>query len=864
MENGDKQQVISFSKGMSNVPNDVLCGDDTCSEVVGLTSENGEMRPIQKPMVADEQPPAQSSRLIYVHHTQTGKVRIFMLPTVIPGQQGSGYYVRFYYYINPSDTRTLNMATSQDVSFDSIAITSVGNTLIIKSNVGIQYFLFTGTEYHSLGNKIPEPQPKFWLSGGFDIQNEDMIPDGTLYKPSGSISYHIVLDKEEAWNNVVIGAFTKQLNDIRAQKGFYFPFFALTALELYDGSYYLATTPVVLYPNFHTRYWGAINDSPLRLITRMKGQHLYFTQLTDYGNWSDIVRNVTIFVSDGISVCDTTSDAQTIYFGENIPADDAVMSTGFFGESGTKYEFNLNEDSAGRLYSLYQVLLRKEDSHVIGELAETSIFYRLCDIGLNAIENGTSTESYIKQHVLENLTTQTRLDVDGGEYFDHTVKFGESVYSLNGRLHMANIRRSFFDGFKQFISKDNATTHKVEVAIKTPQGIKIVTQEDAFGSVGHYFYYPDPRAEYVRIDGDGNNPIVKKLEEHKGLNGVYCIVSPLDTLTSDTDVTFPTETFVGSYELLPNKVLVSEVDNPFVIRAAGYNTVGNGEVMAIVSNTTALSEGQHGQHPLYAFSTDGIWGLKTNEKGTYSAVDPVSRDICNNAKSVTQTDSAVFFTSEKGLMMIVGAQARCVSEQMNGRTEDWGFTLGSYDSELQALVPVHFKEFLRGCNIAYDYRDSLLWILNENYEWHYVYNIKSGTFALMDDDVTFARVVSDYPDNLLQDTEGQVYTLLNRPDQNEDVQMYEAYITTRPMKFGNALTLKSMREIKHLKDLREGEMHVTLWASNDGKQWVRLNSLRGKAWRYFRLRYAFTGMAATDRFIGTVFVTQERRQWRLR
>ena len=851
MESGIKQNAVSFSAGMSNVPSNVLCGDDACSEVVGLTSENGEMKPLQK-AVKVKDAPAAGDRLMYVHQLQVGKVEIYMTPSVIPSH--GHYYIAVKYRLSGSDAvNTINIITEQDIDLDSISFTSVGNTLILKSNLGIEYFLWTGTGYKNLGSKIPELDVKFWLSGGFDIQNEDLIPDGTLYQQSGETRYRVALDKDEAWNNVVIGAFTKQLNDIRKQKGFYFPFFALAALELYDGSYYMATTPVVLYPNFHTRYWGAINSSPMRLITRMKGQHLYFKQQQDYTDWSDIVRNVTIFVSDGISLCDTTSDAIINYFGESFPADDAVMSTGFLGENGTKTEFNLNENSSGRLYSLYQILTRNEDVHVIGEIAETTAFYRLCDIGLDAFETGTSTESYIKPHIIENLTTQTRLDVDGGEYFDHTMKFGESVYAYNGRLHLANIRRGFFGGFKQFISKDNADTHTVRVAIETPQGVKVVTTDNVMGSVGHYFYYPDPRAKYVEIDGT----IVKKLEEHKGLNGTYCIVSPLETLTSDSGVEFPAETFSGAYELLPNKVVVSEVDNPFVFRAKGYNTVGRGEVMAIASNTTALSEGQFGQFPLYAFATDGIWALGTNETGTYSTVAPLSREVCNNADSVTQTDSAVFFTSEKGLMVVSGGKVQCVSEQMNGKTESWGNTTDVVD----------FKDFLAGCSIAYDYRDSLLWVFNANgnYGWHYVYNMKSGTWSKMTDEVAWQHEVSDYPDTLLQNVDGEVFSLLGKPDQNDDTTQYEAYVTTRPMKFGNAMTLKSVRQMKHLKDMaKRADFAVELWAGNDCRQWVRLRSLQGQAWRYFRVKYKMEKLAATDRFIGTVFVTQEREEEKLR
>ena len=860
MESGIKQNAVSFSAGMSNVPNDLLCSDDACSEVVGLTSENGEMKPIQMPRkvscVSEENP--EKYELKYVHQLQTGKAYIY----IYVWNQSSTIYnidLKFTTDLEGAIEHLDNIGVTIVVPRESVKITSIGNTLIVSTPIGVNYYLWEGDGYKKLG-KIPELQVKFWLAGAIEEHVDSTLSSDVINQASYD-SLSVKTNKEEAWNDFVFGDFYKLLTKVNQRKAFFSPFFALAALELYDGSYYMATSPVALYPNFATTFCSKIHHGSA-MQTRMKAQELHFSQSQDYTGWSDIVKGVTIFVTEGVNPCDTNQDATLL----NVGASNSV-STGFLEASGTQTLIHLydNEESDGTY--VYKVIEGKTNSDVIKEMSELSVFYKLCDVG-TSIHASRSTAKFITAHTIENIATQTRLDVDGGEYYDHVSLVGSAIYSYNGRLHMANIQRGFFDGFKQFISKDNSSnTHSVRVAIDTPMGMKIVSQNNITGSVGHYFYYPDPRAKVVEIDGS----IVKNLEEHKGLNGAYCIVSPLETLTSDTGAVFPSSNlYSGNTELLPNKVVVSEVDNPFVFRARGYNTVGKGEVIAIVSNTAALSEGQFGQFPLYAFATDGIWALGTNSTGTYSTVAPMSREVCNNPDSITQTDSAVFFTSEKGLMVVAGSKVQCVSEQLNGKTETWGYTAGKWElvNEQNVFKPIVFKEFLSGCTIAYDYRDSLLWLLNKDYMWHYVFNIKSGTWALVeanDDDVLCVRAVSDYPDTLLQDNEGYVSTLLGRLDQNDDNMYYSAYITTRPMKFGNALTLKSIREMKHLAMMgSQAEVQVRVYASNDCRQWVEVKSLRGKPWKYYRLRYYFSRILPTDRFIGTVFRVKETRDNKLR
>ena len=119
MESGIKQNAVSFSAGMSNVPNDLLCSDDACSEVVGLTSENGEMKPIQMPRkvfsVSDEY------ELIYVHQIQTKRVYIYVC---VENESSTIYGVHLKYNTDEDSTikNVGGLGVTLVVSKDSVKI----------------------------------------------------------------------------------------------------------------------------------------------------------------------------------------------------------------------------------------------------------------------------------------------------------------------------------------------------------------------------------------------------------------------------------------------------------------------------------------------------------------------------------------------------------------------------------------------------------------------------------------------------------------------------------------------------------------------------------------------------------------------
>ena len=60
-----KQQQLTFDKGITNVPSDAICSDNTLEECMGLYHDGAEHRPIQKPVEYVELP--EGHTILYIH-----------------------------------------------------------------------------------------------------------------------------------------------------------------------------------------------------------------------------------------------------------------------------------------------------------------------------------------------------------------------------------------------------------------------------------------------------------------------------------------------------------------------------------------------------------------------------------------------------------------------------------------------------------------------------------------------------------------------------------------------------------------------------------------------------------------------------
>ena len=71
------------------------------------------------------------------------------------------------------------------------------------------------------------------------------------------------------------------------------------------------------------------------------------------------------------------------------------------------------------------------------------------------------------------------------------------------------------------------------------------------------------------------------------------------------------------------------------------------------------------------------------------------------------------------------------------------------------------------------------------------------------------KIANDYPDSVVQDIAMSIFTLTGKPDINEDTESYSGSFTTRPLKLGGSMTLKSLRAVKHLFDSDEGTIGLS-------------------------------------------------------
>ena len=126
------------------------------------------------------------------------------------------------------------------------------------------------------------------------------------------------------------------------------------------------------------------------------------------------------------------------------------------------------------------------------------------------------------------------------------------------------------------------------------------------------------------------------------------------------------------------------------------------------------------------------------------------------------------------------------------------------------------------------------------------------------------NVANNYPDSLIQFTDSQVYSLTGIPLSEDDSYNYTGTFTTRPLKLGGSMILKSLRAVKHLFDSDDGKIAVEIYGSNDCKNWCKLPSVGGKPWKYFTFKYTLTNFKANDSFAGSIVEVQSRREDKIR
>lgn len=256
------------------------------------------------------------------------------------------------------------------------------------------------------------------------------------------------------------------------------------------------------------------------------------------------------------------------------------------------------------------------------------------------------------------------------------------------------------------------------------------------------------------------------------------------------------------FELRQNVLKVSAVDNPFSFPLRCTYTPSQGSIVALASNTVALSQGQFGQHPLYVFCNDGIWAMAVDVSGTvaYLASYPLSREVCVNGDSVCGIDGGVVFMGMQGLMLLSGGKIRKLSGMLDGNPELFSrimqdATVAKISSmmSLECAAADDFAAFMNGAAVSYLPSHNELFIANEKYGYSFVYSFPYGTWGHVSFGVKgFVRSYSSFMMFVHENGRSRVMNMENHDSGDNNV-----LLVTRPQLWGTELPKRVVQFMLH-------------------------------------------------------------------
>ena len=297
-------------------------------------------------------------------------------------------------------------------------------------------------------------------------------------------------------------------------------------------------------------------------------------------------------------------------------------------------------------------------------------------------------------------------------------------------------------------------------------------------------------------------------------------------------------------ELLPNKIYTSDVNNPFRFPVLGINNIGASRVVGLSTAAKALSEGQFGQFPLYAFTSEGVWAMEVSNTGTYTARQPITRDTCLSAESITPIDDAVLFITDRGVMLLSGANSICISDILDAPEQHSVLSL-PYISELinkegldeSTLGVIPFKEYIRDARMIYDYVNQRIVLYNSTLLYAYVYSLKSKSWGLISSNIVYG--VNSYPNALAMTSDASLVDL----SQASAIDGVKGLVMSRPIKLDFPNDLKTVDSVIQRGFFKKGNVKSLLYGSRDLFNWHLVASSKdhylrgfsGTPYKYFRV-----------------------------
>lgn len=607
--------------------------------------------------------------------------------------------------------------------------------------------------------------------------------------------------------------------------------------------------------------------------------------------WKDIIKSIDIFITPPVTNVDTSAKISVL----EMCQPNYVLN----GANVKDYHWTSNK---GKSYGMVSVRFpKKSDDDYNNQLSSAgngdtseandqniSAFYKICSLPIDNLTKVDNKELPVDKAAVYQVSLQEQMQDD---YKTHNFLTAKGSYVYNHRLNLFGVQEHLMSGFcrKVMFPKGNylrkvgyfnsqLIIKKIVTELHTTSGTKYVEnvlEEDFTDRIEPFMlanlvkYYPDSRAKkmvFFCTTVDSAYVIYAfPLKECEELNGAMHMGNFTEEITPYIVTSY--DYSVDDVVDMSNKIYTSESDNAFYFPLNGINTVGIGTIQGIASTTRALSQGQFGQYPLMAFSTDGIWAMEVSSQGTYSSIHPISREVCSNPKSITQLDQSVIFATNRSISRIAESQVVSMSDVLDGPGFNISGSLGKFlnffidtegDSESVKTIKAQMRqlidftsspiEFFQHCQVIYDYKNSRIFCLDVTQTSRastadtvaLCYSIKDNAWStfLIQNVLT---AINSYPHPYIQYRDGSVM-VLDKGYDYEDPTEYHGIIVTRTLKFDEDNVPDSITGYIH--SLTSGSIPIMwLYGSNDNQNWHYIGRLGGMkssymathSYRFFRI-----------------------------
>ena len=481
------------------------------------------------------------------------------------------------------------------------------------------------------------------------------------------------------------------------------------------------------------------------------------------------------------------------------------------------------------------------------ELTNYNSFYNVAELDLSVNSSGFGGDIPIKENILVNLVARPTLsDVAQGR----SRNIVSHSFSYNNRLNVvvesevlpscAGISiQNRSSAMKPTISPQYMSAY-VKVMENSQTAYHKLPDKSFVDCNLFYFTYPRSTATELILCSSTSRLHIS-LQRHPFLNLAYAF-NMFNKLEGTTIRDSEISEYSNNVIKYGNKIKTSPVNNPFVFSEENTSELPVSEIFALSTAAKPLSQGQFGQFPLYAFTDEGVWALEVSATGTYLPKQPITRDVVINPSGITQIDSAVLFPTDRGIMLISGSTAQCISDILNS-AELFNITefpksdalINIFNNRagdaraitLNDITMLSFREFLINCRMVYDYTNQRIIVYNPTVRYAYVYSLKSKMWGMMQSNVV--ENVNSYPEALAM-ADGAKLVDFSKTDADTTTSL----VITRPFKLGDPDSFKTINTIIQRGMFRSTHVRQVLYGSNDLYHWHTVWSSVDRLMRGFR------------------------------